>query len=124
MSELPSTTPPSPRRANRRSSPRRPVRPSSKVICYANSHGLGRNIALAVLDVSETGVRLRLKDAVKPGQEVQVVLLPPGHGREFKLPGVVVWCVAADDGSHLAGIRFEKALSYAVVQDMGKLSTL
>ena len=36
--------------------------------------GLGANIAVRVLDLSDSGVRLLVRRAVKPGQEVEVTL--------------------------------------------------
>ena len=69
-------------------------------------------------------MRLRLKEGLKAGREVMVSLTPPGYGREFKLLGVVVWCVAASDGTQVAGIRFDTPLNFSVVQDLGRQSTL
>src|SRR4051812_20057725 len=103
------------RTKNRRISPRRATKQSVKAICRKGSLGLGPNIAVAVLDISETGTRLLLKEALLARQEVEVCLLPPGLVREFKLPGRVVWCVPAADGNFCTGIEFEKYLSYSAL---------
>src|SRR5438105_230441 len=124
MSEQRTPEPSPPTRADRRLRPRRPARPSSKVVCQAGAFGVGRNLALAVLDVSEMGVRLRLKEALPPGREVTVGLTPPGQSRESRLTGRVVWCVAAADGTHLAGVRFDKQLDYPALQALGRLAAL
>jgi len=122
MSEHPASAP-SPR-ATRCRKPRHQARPSSKVFCLPGGYGVGRNIALAVLDVSETGVCLRLREPLQQGQEVRVGLLPSEEVREVRTSGAVVWCVAADDGTHVAGIRFDRPLSFSAVQDLGRQSTL
>src|SRR5205809_965252 len=80
---------------NRRSSLRFRARGGSKSICRKGALGLGANIALALLDVSETGARLRVKEALRPGQEVEVSLQGPGGGRETKMLGQVVWSIPA-----------------------------
>jgi hypothetical protein len=91
------------------------------VVCRKGTLGLGRNLAVALLDVSETGVRLCLKEELAPGQEVEVCLLAPGEARETKRTGRVIWCVPGADGTHLVGVHFDKQLAFAAVQDLGKL---
>src|SRR4051794_172168 len=99
MSETPSSDSPDlplrTRVANRRRSPGLSFRASSKVICRKGIMGLGPNIALAVADVSEIGVQLLVKETLQRGQEVEVCLLAPGHSRELKRAGRVVWASAA-----------------------------
>jgi hypothetical protein len=112
------------RQVNRRSSPRLRARGGSKSICRKGTLGLGANVALALLDVSETGVRLRVKEPLALGQEVEVGLQGPGHGSEFKMTGRVVWCIPAADGTHLVGIHFDKPLNFKAVQDLGQMSGL
>ncbi len=91
------------------------------MVCRKGTLGLGPNIAVGLLDVSETGVRLLVKVALPKGQEVEVSLLPPGHAREFRLTGQVVWSQETTDGHHCVGIHFDKLLSYVAFCDLGKL---
>src|SRR5258708_40355889 len=112
MNNQPSSEPvvqastPAPRPVNRRSTLRRRARGSSKSICRKGTLGLGPNIALTLLDVSETGARLRVKEPLRVGQEVEVGLLAMGYVREFKLTGRVVWTVPDAEGGHCVGIQF------------------
>jgi hypothetical protein len=112
---------PSRRQSNRRAALRRAARGGSRVACRKGVLGLGPNIAVALLDVSETGVRLLVKEALKPRQEVEVCLLAPGHVREFKHAGQIVWTVPAADGNHAVGIAFDRQLPYSAVLDLGRL---
>jgi hypothetical protein len=112
------------RQINRRSSPRLRARGGSKSVCRKGTLGLGANVALGLLDVSETGARLRVKEPLSPGQEVEVGLQGPAHGREFKMTGRVIWSIVAADGTHLVGIHFDRSLSFTAVQDLGQMSGL
>src|SRR5256885_2178544 len=49
-------------RKNRRANPRRAPKGSTRVTCRRGSLGLGPNLALSLLDVSETGARLLVKE--------------------------------------------------------------
>jgi hypothetical protein len=97
------------RRLNRRQVPKG----SMKATCHRGPFGLGPNIAVAVLDISESGAQLVVKEPLKPGQAVEVGVVGLGRLRPIKLPAVVVWCAAGADGNHLVGTRFERALSHA-----------
>src|SRR5947209_4107539 len=98
---------------NRRLSRRQAPKGSTKATCHKGLFGLGRNIAVAVLDISEYGAQLVVREPLKKGHAVEVGLEGLGRMRPIKLPAVVVWCVAGADGNHLVGTRFERALSYA-----------
>jgi hypothetical protein len=86
-------------------------------MCVAGKYGLGPNVALTLLDVSETGIRLVIKTAVQAGQEVEVTLDADAVGsrQPTKIPGEVIWCVPMADGNHCLGIRFTKPLKWAVL---------
>src|SRR4051794_24132172 len=99
------------RRLARRFVPKR----STRVVCLKGRWGLGRSVADGVLDLSESGVRLRLKEPLIPGQEVEVSLEGAQVPRPVRMEAVVMWCIALDD-SHLAGVRFEKLLPFSVLQ--------
>jgi hypothetical protein len=77
-----------------------------------NALGLGPNIAVSILDLSETGVRLLLKEEMKPNHEFEVVLETAGN-RSVKLVASVIWCVASADGRFCVGAHFTKSISYA-----------
>jgi hypothetical protein len=97
---------------NRRSNPRRCSKGSTKVTCRKGTLDLGPNLALGVLDLSQTGLRLRLRAALDPNQEVAVTVDGPNHHRPVRIVGQVIWCLAAANGEYCAGIRFDKQLPY------------
>ncbi len=105
---------------DRRREPRCLARGGIRVLCRKGAHGLGPNLALALLDVSQTGARLAVGPALTPGQEVDVCLMAPGWAREQRRPGLVVWCVAAADGAHLIGVRFGSRLPPAALLDLAR----
>ncbi len=101
-----------PSQKNRRIAMRRPVKGKVKVVCYKGSLDLGANIAVRVLDVSETGLRVLLTTALEKGQEVLIVLEGQGHMRPIKNPGRVVWSVPTEDAQFATGIQLDKYLKY------------
>jgi PilZ domain len=112
MSE--SNPPPS----NRRAALRRKPKSASKVLCVTGKFGLGPNVAVSLLDVSESGIRLVLQTPVPVGQEVEIGLEAPGERRPTTIPGQVIWCVPLADGNHCIGVQFSKALKYSVLQSL------
>src|SRR4051812_17873007 len=103
---------PQPTTKNRRASPRRRPKSGAKVTCQKGSLGLGPNLALSVLDVSENGIRLVLKSPLPKGQDIEINLSVPGYPRPVKLPAVIVWSVPEPDGTWRVGARFQKPLNY------------
>jgi hypothetical protein len=101
---------------NRRLSPRKPPRGKIKVRCYRGSIDLGANLAIAVVEVSETGVRLTLQAALDAGQEVTILLEGLTHLRPLRLPGNIVWCRAQEAGGFQAGVQFQKRIPWAELQ--------
>lgn len=87
-----------------------------RVTCRLGPWGLGPDLAVRLLDLSQTGIRLMLKVGLRQGQEVQVVLSGPGNCPSLQALANVVWSVAAADGHHCAGLRFQRSLPYASLQ--------
>jgi hypothetical protein len=113
-------TDPNPR--NRRAFLRRTSKRSSKATCRKGTLGLGPDIAVRVLDLSEGGIRLLVKTPLKMGQDVEVGLLAPGGIREVLRKGKVVWVVPTAEGECCVGVQFEKHLDYPVLVDLSSLS--
>ena len=111
---------PKSRPPNRRASRRRPVKASVRAVCLKGTLGLGKNIAIRVLDVSEGGACLVVRVPLEKGQEVEVCLNPAGAAREAKRKGQVAWTVCRDGEIHI-GVRFDKLLTYASLGDLCKL---
>jgi hypothetical protein len=109
---------PSSRCAERRAWRRRPSRRTAKAACRKGALGLGPDLAVAILDVSETGIRLVVKAALERGQQVEVKLSSQNVVHPALRLGDVRWCVPMDDDQHAVGIRFEKPLTYAELQQL------
>jgi Tfp pilus assembly protein PilZ len=67
---------------------------------------------LAVLDLSEEGIRLRVTETLQAGQEVEVQLESFNRSRPLKVLGTVAWSVPAADGSCCIGVRFQRTIPY------------
>jgi hypothetical protein len=107
-----------PATSNQRRTRRRRPKGSTKFACHTGPFGLGPNVAVQVLDVSEAGVRLVVQAALRPGQEIQVSLEGVARSRPVKAVARVVWAVEAADGNYCVGAQFERTLSYADLQHL------
>jgi hypothetical protein len=96
------------KRRTRRQSPKGNVR----VRACKNALGLGANIGVAILDISETGVRLLLKENLPAGHAFEVTLEPISC-KPVKVLAEVVWSIAAADGTFCVGASFQKSISYS-----------
>jgi hypothetical protein len=110
-------------RANRRVSRRWQLRNDAKVECRKGL-GMGPNLVLSSLDISETGARVLLREGLSLGQEVEVLLVGTGLGRPVKRLANVIWSVATDSGCHCTGLHFQKVLRFAEMQLLTRPSGL
>jgi hypothetical protein len=109
--------PPTPR-TEQRLTRRRQARPGARVEYRRGLLGLGRDLAMALVDVSEDGLRLRLREQVKPGDEAELLISRPGGGKVMKAEAEVRWCSAAGDGTFLTGVRLRRRLAYRELTDL------
>jgi hypothetical protein len=109
----PNESRPAPSARNRRLSRRLRTQRSVKATCRHGGLDLGKNIALSVLDVSEDGIRLVLREAVKVKEEVYLTLVSAASPRPLKRLGNVAWVVPSADGMFCAGVQLQKRLPYA-----------
>lgn len=100
---------------NRRSSVRKNPRSSVRVECRRGPCGLGANIAVGFLDLSEGGVRILTKDPLTPKEEVEIVISSFGHQKPVKRVANVAWSLTLEDGRFCVGLAFQKRLAYAEV---------
>jgi hypothetical protein len=77
---------------------------------------MGPDLALDVLDVSATGIRLLLNAPLARGQRVEVILEGPGEGLPARHLGRVVWSVPVAGGRCCVGTQFDKPLSSLTLQ--------
>ena len=80
--------------------------------------GLGANLALAMLDLSEDGAALLLKEPLQNGEEVQLEFSRAARYWHCCIPAEAVWCILAADDNYCAGLRFSRRLAYRDVQEM------
>ncbi len=106
------TAPPKPQGRERRVARRRQPKGGTRVACRKGTLGLGQNIAVQVLDLSETGIRLMVRTALATGDDVEFELVTCGQPRPIKLVARIAWAVPASDGNYCIGARFEKELKY------------
>jgi PilZ domain len=105
--EAPSATPIPERRAARR----RLAKSGARVEVRRGPLGMGPNLAVGLVELSQTGARVRLKTAIQPGVEVEVALWPPAGVRSVRGPAEVRWCRPVRDGTFLAGLRLRRTIT-------------
>ncbi len=101
---------------NSRRSIRRTTRRTTRVVCHGGKMGLGPNIANQILDISETGARLRVREECEQSQEVELELAGPSHRKPVCIKGEVVWCIRTQDGDYCIGVQFCGCLPFKDVQ--------
>lgn len=97
---------------NRRRSPRRKPRTSVKVQCRKGTHGLGPNVAVSLLDISDSGIRVVLKQELTNRDEVEIMIVAHGVLGTIKRHGYVRWQLKLENGLFCAGIEFQKSIKY------------
>jgi hypothetical protein len=99
---------------------RRPARGGTRVEVRRGDLGLGPNLAVGLVDVSEDGAGVRLKAEVWVGEQVEVQLGRAGGGKMFRNAGVVRWCRPEPDGWFLVGLSLRRRLTYSDLLDLGR----
>jgi len=107
--------------ANRRRARRCPLSSQSKIECRKGSAGLGRNVAVATLDLSETGTRLIVQAPTTVGEEVELKMAGPGLQKPVRRVGRVVWSLLLQTGNHAIGVEFDKTLGYSDLQRLARV---
>ena len=80
--------------------------------------GLGPDLAVTLMDVSEDGVCVHLREPVAPGEDAEVMLSRPLGGKPLKRRATILWCRPAWGRGNLVEVLFARRLSHA------ELSTL
>jgi hypothetical protein len=119
MADSPSNQASIPPRKNQRRARRQAPRNSTKARVTRTTMGLGANIAVSVLDVSETGIRLVLKENLPTGHEFEVTL-ESQSSRPVKVAARVIWSLALGDGNFCVGATFNKSLSYTDLSSLAR----
>src|SRR5262249_32596712 len=100
--------------AERRRRPRRPARGGSWVACRKG--GAGPDVALSLIDVSGSGVRLLASIRLEAGEKVALALHARGEPSPVKRWAPVRWCVRTNDWSYCAGVELDQQLSGSEVE--------
>ena len=99
--------------AERRRSPRRTLQqPLTIKVIESSTRAIapGHTVQAQTTDVSETGVRVRLLNAVPVGAELELWIISPVQRETLVMSGQVCWCLSAPDDAtlHQAGIEISK----------------
>jgi hypothetical protein len=105
-------------RRNRRIAARRKPKGSTKAVCIAYQEGVGRNVALRILDVSMFGAQLAVEGPLVPGSEVTVGFDAPGDNKRLLLAAQVIWCGRCQDGGYRVGCQFLKHLESSFLHSL------
>jgi PilZ domain len=97
---------------------RHPPRMGVKVTCHSGGPITGPNLALELVNLSDSGARLVLAAPLAVGQPVEAELLAPGWSQPVRREGVVVWGWRRDDETFQAGISFSEPLSPGDLRDL------
>lgn len=97
-----STAKNSERRHSRRQSPK----PTTEVTCRSQTVIVGPDVAVAVLDISADGIRLKVNAPLEEGQRIEVDLEGIGYCEPLRLNAVVMWSLATADGNWCIGAKF------------------
>jgi hypothetical protein len=100
---------------NRRAFARRPANGKVAISCHKGTGGEGQDLAVSLGDVSESGLRLLVKEALTKWQEVTIGLA--GNGRPLKLSGTVVWSEPAN-GAFLIGVHLAQQIPSSEIQEV------
>jgi hypothetical protein len=73
--------------------------------------GQGPDLAIALADLCEDGLGVRLTVPVRAGDDVEVVIFRAAGGPPARISAVVRWCAPAADGTYRAGLRLGRSLA-------------
>lgn len=102
---------PSTRTINRRTVKRKVARQSTSIEVRKGALGLGPNLAIRLLDISESGVRVIVKSALEIDDKIEVSLTTLGV-KAIKRIATVSWTAAVESGGFAVGCGFEKYLTF------------
>jgi PilZ domain len=81
------------------------------VSCRKGALGLGKDLAIAVKDISVEGARLLVKEEIAAGTEVEITLAGVGGNKRVVRRATVAWC-KAESPNFTIGVKFHDGLSY------------
>ena len=100
------------KQANRRRSLRASPRKSAKLECRKGSLGLGRNLTVRTIDVSDSGACLIITEPLSVMSKVEIIVDSYGLRKPIKRLATVRWQVKIEDGGFCTGVEFQKPIDY------------
>lgn len=101
------------RQGARRQCPRCQPKRTTRIACRFGPLGTGANLALSLLDVSAGGVRILSAAPLDTNQTIEILLDALWLPHPIRRSARVVWCQAASNGRHIAGIKLTRPLTAA-----------
>lgn len=109
----PNSTRPTDYHADKRVNRRKPPKRGVMVECRRGQLGLGRNLALQIIDITDGGICLQLTDELPLNDVVELILIGVGRSKPLKMLADVRWVSTVDEGIFQTGMRFRKRIPYA-----------
>lgn len=100
--------------------PRRPARHGAQVEFRRGATGLGQDLAIELVDVSEDGACVHLKESVTPGDEVEVAVGRPLGGKLHRRRARVRWCRSAWGAGFLVEVVFARRLTLIELNEIAQ----
>jgi hypothetical protein len=83
----------------------------TSLTCRKGALGLGKDIAVGLLDITEEGARLLVKEELQAGAEVEITFNGVGVNKRVVALATVVWCMA-ETGHFAIGVKFRDRMPY------------
>ena len=90
---------------------RKTAKRNISVSCRKGTLGLGKDLAVAVQDLSEEGARLLVKEEVPIGTEVELSFTGLGANKRFVVVAKVMWCKNVSENFSM-GVKFNSRMPY------------
>jgi hypothetical protein len=85
-------------------------RGNTPLTCYRRAGGT--DLAVSLLDVSQSGIRLVVREPLEVADAIEVWLARREVGPPLRLPAEVVWCLATAEGAWCVGAKFHDYLPF------------
>jgi len=100
-----------PTQSDRRRERRKLTRTKTTVACRKGHDGLGADLSLRLIDLSDEGARLMVKEWINPRADVELSLESVAMNRPLQVAGQVAWCQPIEKG-FLIGVKFHERIDY------------
>ena len=107
--------------ADRRARERRPVRAGTRLEVRRGERG--PDLAVALLDVSTTGLKAAVRERLSVGDVVVVWFAPPGERWVYQGTAVVCWRADGAEGTAQVGLRLRSPIPVNAAADLAEPDT-